>query len=264
MTCTCFPKYIFLGTWCTEAVQKPCWLSGAANTGTLTETLGISALVGKGKPWNCISTELGPLQWVWQIAPLPSESFASLSKTGAVGVISSWSQKCLASLSFGFLALWGRARDERNVWVGEVLHETVRPSPPCLSWGWGGQHGSPRGLDILIESRFFIFQGESSSESSGWLHFKGELEAFRARIWAGDGQGDPFLGFMGNLESSINKGFSFCHQCQIAGEGWLMAGVVEPVNLLSPYFLLALWELSWVFISSSGVSGPASYGISRE
>lgn len=84
MTCTCFPKYIFLGTWCTVVVQKPCWLSEAANTGTLTETL-----VGKGKPWNCISPKLGPLQWVWQIAPLHFESFVSISKTGAVGVFSS-------------------------------------------------------------------------------------------------------------------------------------------------------------------------------
>lgn len=48
MTCSCFSKYVILGTWCTVAIRKTCWLP-EANRGDPTEPLGISALVEKGE-----------------------------------------------------------------------------------------------------------------------------------------------------------------------------------------------------------------------
>ena len=65
---------------------------------------------------------------------------------------------------------------------GKCVLRLEDPAHHAYPGGGTGSSGSPRGLDILAESRVFIFQGESSSESSGWLHFKGELEAFRAKI----------------------------------------------------------------------------------
>lgn len=74
----------------------------------------------------------------------------------------------------------------------------------------------------------------------------------------------PSSGLMGNLASiSIKVSFSFfLVKCQVVVGYSAVAS--EPVNLLSPYFLLALRELSWAFVSSSGISGFVSYGISKE
>lgn len=55
----------------------------------------------------------------------------------------------------------------------------------------------------------------------------------------------------------INKGISFfLVKCQPTVGYSTVAS--EPVNFLSPYFLLALQELSWAFVSSSGISGLVS------
>jgi hypothetical protein len=61
----------------------------------------------------------------------------------------------------------------------------------------------------------------------------------------------------------IQASFSlFNAKCQVTVGYSTVA--LEPVNLLSPYFLLAPWDLSWAFVSSSGRAGLLSYGVSKE
>lgn len=57
----------------------------------------------------------------------------------------------------------------------EVLWEVTK-SDLCAQAGV--QHGGNKELNVLAESSLFIFQGEPSSDTSGWPNFKEEAAVF--------------------------------------------------------------------------------------
>lgn len=70
----------------------------------------------------------------------------------------------------------------------------------------GVQHGSNKELNVLAESRLFVFQGEPFSDTSGWPCFKEEAAVLARDSEQREANVSPSSGLMGNLAGSINKG----------------------------------------------------------